>query len=112
MRLWMILLASLHALLVALAAVGGSLGDGGPAFAYAVVLVWQPLAAVVLLVAVARPPALRRTALAVAGLAVIADGTLTALIGFGAYDGDWWIPPLFAAVPAVGVWYLATRAQP
>ena len=114
----MIVIAALNLLLALVGALVGSFADGGGWWGYLVMVVAHPVAALALIALVAwrRPPAV-----AVAGLAgllaisVAADVATAAAIGFGPLRGDWWLPLVFSAIPAIGLAYALTtrpRTQP
>lgn len=110
LRIPMIILAALHLALAAFTAVVGSFADGGTIPERILVSLVHPVAAILLLVAVAssRPlsKGLRGFILAVLVVAIASDVVLGALIGQGVVKGDWFLPLIFAVVPVLGVAYM------
>lgn len=77
-------------------------------------IVVHPLCAVALLVLTLLPKPSPAFAYVVAALLVgniFADLTLSQLIGAGTVKGDWWLPLMFSAIPAVGLAYALTLAK-
>lgn len=112
-RIGMFALAILYALGAVLTALMGSFADGGAWWQYVTYIVVQPLAAAALIALVAMPPdtltamgqRLITTALA---LPVALNGFGAIAIAQGIVRGDWWIPLVFALIPAIGLAYMAT----
>ncbi len=107
-------LAVVHLLFAAVTALVGMFADGGLWERIPIVIV-HPAAAVLLLVAVTRPvpvsKRLKNLTMTLLLVNIAVDITLAALIAAGAARGDWYLPLLFAVVPAAGsayVWRLRT----
>ena len=111
-RIVMLILAVLQMALAAFTAMVGSFADGGSLGERMVLVFLHPLAAIGLLVLVTQPQLSIRgirvvTALLVANVA--ADVVLALLIAGGTVKGDWELPLVFAAIPALGTVYGARR---
>ena len=108
----MLALAGFHLALALLGAFAANFADGGDAISWTALTFVFPAAAVVLVVLAAAPRPSRAFALVAAGvLAVsvaVAAGVALA-IATGGVNGQWWIPMLFAIVPAIGVPYALAR---
>ena len=114
-RIPFLILAVLQLVLAAFTALVGAFADGGDVGSRLLLVVVHPLAAIgmVLLLSLRRPA----TRL-VAGVAVLllvnvaADLFVALLIGVGVIKGDWWLLPIFAAIPAVGAAYTLALLRP
>ena len=120
-RTAMLALAVVQAGFAGLTALVGAFADGGDVWSRLLIVLLHPLsaAALVLFVVSARPTA--ALALAVAALlaaTVAADVVFAVLIAQGSVKGDWELPLVFAAIPAVGIVYalrlaaLRSRSNP
>lgn len=101
-------LAVVQAGFAGLTALVGAFADGGDIASRLLIVLLHPLsaAALLLLVVSARPTT--ALALAVAALlaaSVAADVVIAVLIAQGSVKGDWGLPLVFAAIPAVGIVY-------
>ena len=116
MRVVMIVLAIVQLLIAGYGAAIGGFADGGEWWDRLVIMVAQPAAAVglVILVFVPRPPtALTGLIVALLAVNVAADGFLAYAISSGMTKGDWWLPLVFAVIPAIGLVYGVKRlSQP
>ena len=101
-------LAVVHLIFVSFTALVGLFADGGSWGERIVVSFIHPLAAILLVLALAVGAAarLRQVAVGVILLAVAADVVYAALIAAGQVKGDWLLSVFFAAVPTVGAVYL------
>lgn len=107
-RATMLVLAVAQAAFVGLTALVGAFADGGDAWSRLLLALVHPLSAAgLLLLALSPRPAATFTyaVAALLALAVAADVVFAALIAQGAVKGDWILPLIFAAVPAVGIVY-------
>lgn len=110
----MTVLAVVHLMLAAVVALVGLFADGSWWERIPTVIV-HPIAAVLLVVVVTRSGTvskrLRDLALTMLAVNVAVDIIWAVLIAAGAIPGDWYLPLLFAVVPAAGsayVWKLRT----
>ncbi len=117
-RTVMLALAVVQAGFAGLTALVGAFADGGDVWSRVLIVLLHPLsaAALVLLAVSARPTA--ALALAVAALlaaTVVADLVFAVLIAQGSVKGDWGLPLVFAAIPAIGIvyalWLAALRSR-
>ncbi len=86
----------------------GSFADGGTIWARLLLVVLQPLAALAFLFLVTlRQPPIPLALLVVVLLAanVLANGALAWDIAQGATKGDWELPVVWAAIPAIGLFW-------
>ena len=117
-RIPMLALAIVHASFVGLTAMVGAFADGGDLWSMLLLVVLHPLRAggLLLLVLTPRLPTARVIGVAALLLATVAVDLFAAtLITRGAVKGDWWLPVMFAVIPAMGVVYafpLALMRQP
>ena len=113
MRIALLIMAVFHLAAVGLtAAVGELFADGGGAFERALLVAIHPAAAVALTLALARGDPrtwLVITAVALALVNVAGDAYVAFAISSGAIRGDFWLPLMFAIVPAAGAAYLVAR---
>ena len=108
MRIAMISLAVVQVIIAGFGALIGSFADGGEWFDRAVLL-FHPIAAISLLAIVAMPRLSRfliRPVLALLLINIIADASLSLMIGLGFTRGDWWLPLVFSVIPAIAIIYL------
>lgn len=114
LRIPMIILASLHLVFSGLTGMVGLFADAGTVPERILVSVVHPVAAILLLVAVASSKplskGLRGFTLALLLFGIAADLVLALLIGQGAVKGDWSLPLVFAVVPTIGLVYLTAPA--
>ena len=112
LRVPMIILASLHLAFAGLTGMVGLFADGGTVPERILASVVHPVAAILLLVAVASSKSLskglRGFTLALLLFGIAADLVLALLIGQGAIKGDWSLALVFAVVPTIGLVYLTT----
>ena len=108
MRIVIIVLAILQFLLAGFTSAVGGFADGGEIWERVVLMGIHPLAAIGLLV-MAFVPSLKPTGLqivrALLAINIIADAALAVLIYSGVTRGDWWLPLIFAVIPAIGLVY-------
>ena len=108
----MLALAGFHLALALLGAFAANFADGGDAISRTALTFVFPAAAVVLVVVAAVPRPSRAFAFVAAGvltLSVAASAAAAAAIVAGSATGQWWMPLLFAIVPAIGVFYALAR---
>ena len=108
----MLILAVLQMAFAALTAFVGSFADGGSLGERMVLVLVHPLAAIGLLVLVTQPQLSLRGTRVVTALLVVnvaADVVIALLIAGGTVKGDWELPLMFAAIPALGIVYGARR---
>ena len=114
MRMALMIMTVFHLAAVVLIAAltGGLFADGGGLLDRALLAVVHPAAAVALILALARDdPKTWLVALAVA-LALVniaGDAYFASAIYAGAVPGDFWLPLIFAVIPAAGAAYLGAR---
>ncbi|MCY4449619.1 MAG: hypothetical protein OXE02_12345 [Chloroflexi bacterium] len=111
-RMVMLILAVLQMAFAALTAFVGSFADGGSLGERMVLVLVHPLAAIGLLVLVTQPQLSLRGTRVVTALLVVnvaADVVIALLIAGGTVKGDWELPLMFAAIPALGIVYGARR---
>ncbi|MDE2718137.1 MAG: hypothetical protein OXI33_14150 [Chloroflexota bacterium] len=109
-----LVLAVLQVLFAAFTGMIGAFADGGGMWERLLLIVVHPLCAVALLVLTLLPKPSPAFAYVVAALLVgniFADLTLSQLIAAGTVKGDWWLPLMFSAIPAVGLAYALTLAK-
>ena len=113
-RIITLVLAVLQVLFTAFTGMVGAFADGGGVWERLLLIAVHPLCAVSLLVLAVLPRPSTALAYAVAALLVgniFADLTLAQLIAAGTVKGDWWLPLIFSAIPAVGLAYALTLAK-
>ncbi len=112
MRIPMVILALAYFLLAFYGGAVGRFADGGELWERAILMGLHPLAAIGLLILVV-VPRLKPFGLKIVRFLLIlniaADTTLAALILAGVSNGSWWLPLLFAAIPALGLIYSFTH---
>ena len=112
LRVAMFVLAFIHLAFTGLTALVGSFADGGTILDRVLVVVIHPVAAILLVVVLLSRQVsdrLLKTTLAVLLVAIVADILQAVLIGTGVTRGDWFLPLIFAIVPAMGVAYLSAK---
>lgn len=113
MRIALLIMAVFHLIpVLVLAAVGGLFADGGGVFERALLAAVHPAAAVALILALSRRnprTGLVVLAVALAVVNVAGDAYAAFAISSGAIGGDFWLPMIFAIVPAAGAAYLVAR---
>ena len=110
-RIALIALALAQAALAGLGMLISTFADGGYWWERLPMLLAHPAGAAALLALAAQNrPSGRFLGIALALLLanVAADASLSAAIGLGVTRGDWWLPLVFSAIPAVGVVYTLT----
>ena len=110
----MMVLAVAQAALAGLTALVGAFADGGDVWSRLVVVLLHPLSAVGLLLLVFTSRLATAKVLAVAALllvTVVVDLSLSLAIARGSVKGDWELPVVFSAVPALGVVYALVVAR-
>lgn len=118
MRIVMLILAILHAALVAMTSAVGAFADGADVWSRIVVVLIHPLGAAALLLLLFWSRTMGKAALVIAAILMAtaaADLSLAAAIASGAMKGDWELPVIFAVVPTLGVLYalvVAIRTVP
>ena len=108
-----LVLALVHAAFAGLTALVGAFADGGDAWSRLLMVLVHPLAAAGLLLLLFSPRPAAAMVLGVAALLMLnvaADLTFALMIARGTVKGDWWLPVMFAVVPAVGVVYAMALA--
>ena len=107
----MLVLAVVQTAFAGFTALVGAFADGGDLWSRLLVVLIHPLCAAGMLLLVLLPRPARGAVLAIAGLLavnVIADAVVAGLIAAGTVKGDWWLPLIFSAIPAVGIVYALT----
>ena len=113
-RIAMMVLAIINFLFAALTAAVGQFADSGDIWSRLILSVLHPTSAVAILalVFITRPkPALIKAISALLVLNIVADATLATLIATGAIKGDWPLPLVFTAVPAIAILYAVVRLR-
>ena len=112
LRVPITILAALHLAFACFVAAAARFADGGTIPERILLSLIHPIAALLLLIAVASSGGLagrlRGVTLALLSVNVIGDVVAAVLIGLGVLKGDWSLPLIFAIVPVIGVIYLAT----
>lgn len=110
MRIALLIMAVFHLIpVLVVAAAGGLFADGGGVFERALLTAVHPAAAIALILALARHDPRTWLVVAAVALAVVnvaGDVYIAFAISSGAMDGDFWLPLVFAIVPAAGAAYL------
>lgn len=107
-------LAILHLLFTALTAMIGLFADGGAVYSRLILSALHPLAALAILLLVFAPRVTKSFIMIVTALLtinILADVTLTALIGFGTIKGDWELPLFFTIVPMIAIIYAVNQLR-
>ncbi len=110
----MLILAIAQAALAVFAALAGAFADGGDTWSRLLLILIHPLCAAALLLLVLLPRPGTATVLAVAALLVAnvgADLYTALMIWQGGLRGDWWLPTIFAVIPAIGIVYALTVSR-
>ena len=108
LRVPILVLTVLQMVLAGFTALVGAFADGGDVVSRLLLVVVHPLAAVGMLLMLSLPrPATSLVIVAAALLTVniVADLMVALMIAVGAVKGDWWLLPIFSAIPAVGLAY-------
>ena len=104
-------LAVIQAFIAGFTALVGSFANGGDLWARLLLVLVHPISALgMLLLAFLSRPA-RTTVLVIMGLLVVnvvSDLALGFMIAQGVVKGDFWLPLIFAAIPAIGFVYALT----
>ena len=113
----MLVLAVAQAALAAFIALAGAFADGGDVWSRLLLVLIHPVCAAGLLLLVLLPRPGTATTLTITALLVVnvgADLFTALMIWQGELRGDWWLPAIFAVIPAIGVVYALTlvRMQP
>ena len=112
-RATMLVLAIAQAAFAGLTALVGAFADGGDVWSRLLIVLLHPVSAGALLLLVLSPRPKAVLAVSVAGLLTVtvsADVALAVLIALGTVKGDWGLPLVFAAIPAMGILYALTLA--
>ena len=107
-RIPILILAAVQLLLAAFTALVGAFADGGDVASRLLLIAVHPLAAIGMVVVLSMRRPATRLVVAVAALLLVnvaADLFVALLIAVGVMKGDWWLLPIFAAIPAVGAAY-------
>ena len=86
----------------------GAFADGGDVGSRLLLVAVHPLAAVGMLLVLSLPRPATSLVVAVAVILLVnvaADLSVALMIAVGLVKGDWWLLPIFAAIPAVGLAY-------
>ncbi len=113
MKTVIISLAVVQLLIAGFGALVGSFADGGEWWERAVLSV-HPIVAVALLIIVALPrptDIVIRLGLALLLINVVADASLSLMIRIGISKGDWWLPLIFAVIPAIAIIHLQSSLR-
>ena len=113
-RIAMMVLAIINFLFAALTAAVGQFADGGDIWSRLILSVLHPTSAIAILalVFIPRPkPALIKGTIALLLINIVADASLATLIATGAIKGDWPLPLVFTAVPAIAILYAAVQLR-
>ncbi len=108
LRVPILVLAVLQMVLAGFTALVGAFADGGDVVSRLLLVVVHPLAAVGMLLMLSLPRPATSLVIAAAALLtvkVVADLMVALMIAVGAVKGDWWLLPIFSAIPAVGLAY-------
>ena len=107
----MLVLAIVQTTFAGFTALVGAFADGGDTWSRLLVTLVHPVCAAGLLLLVILPRPATAMILAIAALLavnVLADVVVAQLIAAGTIKGDWWLPLVFSAVPAIGIVYALT----
>ena len=111
LRTPMLVLAVIQAAFAGFTALVGAFADGGDTWSRLLVILVHPLCAAGMLLLVLLPRPATAVILVIAGLLtvnIVADLTFAQLIAAGTVKGDWWLPLVFSAIPAIGTIYALT----
>ena len=107
----MLILAAVQTTFAGFTALVGAFADGGDTWSRLLVILVHPVCAAGLLLLVILPRPATAVILAIAGLLAVnvaADAAFALLIAAGTVKGDWWLPLVFSAIPAIGIVYALT----
>ena len=107
-RIPILVLAVLQMVLAGFTALVGAFADGGDVGSRLLLVAVHPLAAVGMLLVLSLPRPATSLVVAVAVILLVnvaADLSVALMIAVGLVKGDWWLLPIFAAIPAVGLAY-------
>ena len=113
-RIAMMVLAIINLLFAGLTAAVGQFADGGDIWSRLTLSALHPISAIAILALVFIPrlkPAPIKAISALLALNIVADATLATLIATGAIKGDWPLPLVFSAVPAISILYAVARLR-
>ena len=108
LRVPILVLAVLQMVLAGFTALVGAFADGGDVVSRLLLVMVHPLAAVGMLLMLSLPRPATSLVIAAAALLtvnVVVDLMVALMIAVGAVKGDWWLLPIFSAIPAVGLAY-------
>ena len=104
-------LAIIQVVFAGFTALVGAFADGGDIWSRLLVSLIHPVCAIAILLLALRPRPANPTLLAILGIIVLtvaADLTYSLLIAGGAVKGDFWLPLVFAVIPAIAAIYALT----
>ena len=104
-------LAIIQVVIAGFTAVVGAFADGGDVWSRLLVSLVHPVCAVAILLLALLPRLANPILFAILGvvmLAVAADLTYGILIALGSVKGDFWLPLVFAVIPAIAAIYALT----
>ena len=104
-------LAIIQLVLAGFTALVGAFADGGDIWSRLLVSLIHPVCAVAILILALRPRPSNATLLAILGMIVLtiaADITYSLLIAGGSVKGEFWLPLVFAVIPAIAAIYALT----
>ena len=107
-RIPILVLAVLQMVLAGFTALVGAFADGGDVGSRLLLVAVHPLAAVGMLLVLSLPRPATSLVVAVAVILLVnvaADLSVALMIAVGLVKGDWWLLPIFAVIPAVGLAY-------
>ena len=111
LRVPILVLAVLQMILAGLTALVGAFADGGDVGPRLLLVVVHPLAAIGMLLLLSLPRPATPLVIAIGALLLVnvaADMLVALMIAVGAVKGDWWLLPVFSAIPVVGIAYALT----
>ena len=104
-------LALIQAVIAGFTALVGSFANGGDLWARLLLVLVHPISAIGMLLLAFLPRPARTTVLVIMGLLVVnvvSDLALGFMIAQGVVKGDFWLPLIFAVIPAIGFVYALT----
>ena len=107
-RIPILVLAVLQMVLAGFTALVGAFADGRDVGSRLLLVAVHPLAAVGMLLVLSLPRPATSLVVAVAVILLVnvaADLSVALMIAVGLVKGDWWLLPIFAVIPAVGLAY-------
>ena len=110
-RIPILVLAVLQMVLAGFTALVGAFADGGDVGSRLLLVAVHPLAAIGMLLVLSLPRPATSLVVAVAVILLVnvaADLSVALMIAVGLVKGDWWLLPIFAAIPIIGVAYALT----